>query len=76
MAAWVLRDQPAWNREAIEAAMAEPPSTRALLTRPMPVLVFYTTAVAFPDGTVHFYHDVYGHDRELLDALRAVGEPA
>lgn len=76
LAAWVLRDQPAWNREAIEAAMAEPPSTRALLTRPMPVLVFYTTAVAFPDGTVHFYHDVYGHDRELLDALRAVGEPA
>ena len=41
----------------------------------MPVLVFYTTAVAFPDGTVHFYNDVYGHDRELLRALRAVGEP-
>jgi len=76
LAEWVLRDQPAWNREAIEAAMGEPPSTRALLTRPMPVLVFYTTAVAFPDGTIHFYHDVYGHDRELLDALRAVGEPS
>jgi murein L,D-transpeptidase YcbB/YkuD len=76
LAAWVLRDQAAWNREAIEAAMAETRTTRALLTRPMPVVVFYTTAVAFPDGSVHFYGDVYGHDRELLEALRAVGEPA
>jgi L,D-transpeptidase YcbB len=74
LAAWVLRDQPAWNREAIEAAMADARSTRALLTRPMPVLVFYTTAVAFPDGTIHFYGDVYGHDRELIQALRAMGE--
>jgi murein L,D-transpeptidase YcbB/YkuD len=75
LAAWVLRDQPAWNREAIEAAMLDPRTTRALLTRPMPVVVFYTTAVAFPDGTIHFYGDVYGHDRELLDALRTAGEP-
>jgi L,D-transpeptidase YcbB len=75
LAAWALRDQPAWNREAIEAAMADARTTRALLTRPMPVVVFYTTAVAFPDGTLHFYGDVYGHDRELLEALRAVGEP-
>ena len=74
LAAWVLRDQPAWNLEAIESAMADTWSRRALLTRPMPVLVFYTTAVAFPDGTIHFYNDVYGHDRELIEALRAVGE--
>jgi L,D-transpeptidase YcbB len=72
---WVLQDQPAWSRPAIEAAMADARSTRALLTRPMPVVVFYTTAVALPDGTIHFYPDVYGHDRELIEALRAAGEP-
>jgi murein L,D-transpeptidase YcbB/YkuD len=76
LAAWVLGDQPAWNRAAIEEAMADPRTTRALLTRPMPVIVFYTTAVAFPNGTIHFYDDVYGHDRELLEVLRVTGEPA
>jgi murein L,D-transpeptidase YcbB/YkuD len=76
LATWVLQDQRAWSRAAIEAAMSEVRSTRALLTRPMPVVVFYTTAVALPDGTIHFYRDVYGHDRELIEALRAAGEPA
>jgi murein L,D-transpeptidase YcbB/YkuD len=75
LADWVLGDQPAWNREAIESAMTTPRTTRALLSRPVPVVVFYTTAVAFPDGSVHFYPDVYRHDRELIEALRAIGEP-
>src|SRR6476661_3523513 len=74
LAAWVLQDQPAWGREAIESAMAATASRRALLTRPMPVVVFYTTAVAAPDGTIRFYDDVYGHDRELVEALRAAAE--
>ena len=75
LAAWVLQDQPAWSRAAIEAAMATTATTRALLTRPMPVVVFYTTAVAAPDGTIRFYPDVYGHDRELVETLRAAAEP-
>lgn len=75
LAAWVLRDQPAWPPPAIEAAMAGTITTRALLTRPMPVVVFYTTAVAVPDGTIRFYPDIYGHDRELTEALRAGTEP-
>ena len=75
LTAWVLQDQPAWDRAAIEAAMTAPTSARALLTRPMPVVVFYTTAVAAPDGTIRFYPDVYGHDRELLEMLRAGTEP-
>jgi murein L,D-transpeptidase YcbB/YkuD len=75
LADWVLGDQAAWNREAIEAAMTNPRTTRALLSRPVPVLMFYTTAVAFPDGSVHFYPDVYRHDRALIEALRAIGEP-
>ncbi len=75
LAAWVLQDQPAWSRAAIEAAMAAGVSTRVLLSRPMPVVVFYTTAGAAPDGTMRFYDDVYGHDRELIEALRAGAEP-
>jgi murein L,D-transpeptidase YcbB/YkuD len=75
LAAWVLQDQPTWSRVAIEAAMGAGLNTRVLLTRPMPVVVFYTTAVAAPDGTMRFYDDVYGHDRELIGVLRTGAEP-
>jgi murein L,D-transpeptidase YcbB/YkuD len=76
LASWVLQDQPPWDGVAVESAMADSRSSRALLTRPMPVVIFYTTAVADPDGTIHFYHDVYGHDRELIESLRTATEPA
>jgi murein L,D-transpeptidase YcbB/YkuD len=76
LAAWVLQDQPQWHRDAIDRAMTASVTVRALLSRPMPVVVFYTTAVAAPDGTIRFYDDVYGHDRELIEALRAALDPA
>jgi murein L,D-transpeptidase YcbB/YkuD len=37
----------------------------------MPVIIFYTTAVASPDGDIWFYSDIYGHDRRLDEALKA-----
>jgi murein L,D-transpeptidase YcbB/YkuD len=75
LAAWVLRDQPAWTRDSVNAAMAATPTRRALLTRPMPVILFYTTAVAEPGRGVAFYEDIYGHDRRLDEALRAGPTP-
>lgn len=75
LAVWVLRDRPGWTREAVEAAMAGSVTRRIPLREPMPVLVFYTTAVAHADGSMWFYPDVYGHDRELLEALRHRPEP-
>ena len=71
LARWVLRGDPEWTRERIGAAMGGPRTTRVLLDRPIPVLVFYTTAVARADGTAWFYPDIYGHDRALAEALRA-----
>ena len=71
LALWVLEDRLEWSRERIDSAMAGPGTTRVLLARPMPVLVFYTTAVARADGTASFYSDVYGLDRRLAEALRA-----
>jgi murein L,D-transpeptidase YcbB/YkuD len=38
------------------------------------VMVFYTTVIARPDGTVFFFDDLYGHDAALERAL-AGGEP-
>lgn len=71
LAVWVLGDQPAWTRKTIVAAQRDSVTRRVLLTRPMPVIIFYTMAVAMPDGSAWFYADIYGHDRELDDGLRA-----
>jgi murein L,D-transpeptidase YcbB/YkuD len=71
LAVWVLRDQPRWARDTIVASQRGTTTTRALLTRPMPVVIFYTTAVATPEGRAWFFRDIYGHDQVLDEALRA-----
>jgi murein L,D-transpeptidase YcbB/YkuD len=71
LAVWVLQNQLGWDQAAIEAAMMGEGTTRVTITTSIPVLVFYTTAVAAADGTIHFYQDIYGHDHQLLAALRA-----
>jgi L,D-transpeptidase YcbB len=71
LAVWVLRDHERWPRDSVLAAQSGSQTTRALLRRPMPVVIFYTTAVASSDGSVWFYQDIYGHDRRLEEALRA-----
>jgi murein L,D-transpeptidase YcbB/YkuD len=35
------------------------------LANPIPVLILYSTAVVTKDGIVHFFEDVYRHDRAL-----------
>jgi len=39
------------------------------LAQPIPVFIVYGTALAHPDGEVHFYDDIYGHDPKLTAAL-------
>jgi murein L,D-transpeptidase YcbB/YkuD len=70
LAHWLLQGQPDWSREAIVAAM-EGGSTRQVdLPEPVPVLLYYLTAMVAPeDGTLRFAADVYGHDRALERAL-------
>lgn len=70
LAEWVLRDQPRWEAKAIEEAQHGTTTVRAPLTSAMPVVVWYTTAVAAPQGEAWFYSDIYGHDRALDAALR------
>ena len=74
LAEWVLRDPARWARAQIEAAMQGRPSNRVDLVRPLPVTIYYTTAVVRPGGVVAFYGDVYGHDARLERAL-AKGYP-
>jgi L,D-transpeptidase YcbB len=71
LAEFVLRDQPAWTDERIRAAMAAGKTSTVTLTQPIPVVIFYTTAIADSAGRVLFQSDIYGYDRSLEQALRA-----
>jgi murein L,D-transpeptidase YcbB/YkuD len=70
LAAFVLRDQPAWTPERIREAMAAGKQSTVMLTQPIPVLIFYTTAIVEADGKVRFASDIYGLDAKLEEALR------
>jgi murein L,D-transpeptidase YcbB/YkuD len=75
LAAWLLRDQPAWTLERVEKAMHDGPNNITVnLTKPVPILIVYATAVVGRDGDVDFYKDIYGHDASL-EASLAEGYP-
>jgi L,D-transpeptidase YcbB len=65
LAEWVLRNNPGWTRERIDAALKAQKEQQVNLTRTIPVLILYSTAVAEEDGQVYFFNDIYGHDTAL-----------
>jgi murein L,D-transpeptidase YcbB/YkuD len=69
LAAFVLQEKAEWSAEAIAAAMASGRNRTVPLDAPIPVAVFYTTAIVDAAGRALFLPDVYGHDRRLLTAL-------
>ena len=70
LAEWVLAGAPGWDRGAIDSARTGSADTvRAEVAKATMVLIYYTTAVASPDGQIWFYQDIYGHDRPLQAAL-------
>jgi L,D-transpeptidase YcbB len=75
LAAWVLKDKPEWNLERVRAAMqGGKDDFQVNLTKPIPVLILYGTAVVDEEGRVHFFDDLYGHDAALEKVL-AKGYP-
>jgi len=71
LASWVLRNYPQWTPERVESAMVGNQSINVKLENPVPVFVFYNTAVVEENGDVHFYDDIYGQDAALEKALAA-----
>nr|WP_257031319.1 L,D-transpeptidase family protein [Edaphobacter lichenicola] len=65
-AAWLLRNNPSWNLEKVEKAMHDGRDNfQVNLVPAIPVLIFYMTVVVGENGDVHFFHDIYDHDRTL-----------
>ncbi len=73
LAEFVLQGRPEWTGEQIGAAMTSGVNRTVSLHAPIPVVVFYTTAIVDAEQRALFLADVYGHDRKLLAALRAAG---
>jgi murein L,D-transpeptidase YcbB/YkuD len=75
LAAWLLRDQPKWTLDAVNAAMQSGPDNQQVnLTPAIPVVIIYLTALVEENGEVYFFNDIYGHDQRL-NAVLAKGPP-
>ena len=69
LAEFVLKPMPEWTEARIRDAMAAGKSATLKLAEPVQVLIAYGTALV-KQGRIHFFDDIYGHDRLLDEALR------
>jgi murein L,D-transpeptidase YcbB/YkuD len=69
LADWVLRDNPDWTPERIEAAMQGERPTRVNLKELLTVVLYYDTVHVNSENVVHFADDIYGDDAALDRAL-------
>jgi murein L,D-transpeptidase YcbB/YkuD len=65
-AAFLLRNTSGWDLERVETAMHNGrDNVRVNIAPSVPVLIFYMTIVVEENGDVHFFRDIYSHDRTL-----------
>jgi L,D-transpeptidase YcbB len=75
LAVWVLQGQGDWDMEKVEDAMNNGPDNKTIsLKTPLPIVIFYLTAIASEDGHIHFFDDIYGYDAEMQKVF-AKGPP-
>lgn len=73
LAAYLLKDDPQWSPDRIEAVVKAGRNLRARLVDPIPIHVVYDTAWVDESGTVQFRDDVYGRDRQVTAPLPTPG---
>ena len=71
LAVFALCTDSSWTRQSIEAAMHGTQTVRVPLAKSVMVYVLYFSVAVGPDGTVHFYPDLYDQDLALDRALEA-----
>ena len=78
LAVWVLQRSQTpgdWPLDKVQEAMnAGQDNHQVNLKTPLPIAIFYLTANVAEDGTVHFFDDIYGYDKQL-DEVLAKGPP-
>jgi murein L,D-transpeptidase YcbB/YkuD len=65
----ILRNDPNWTPEKIDAAMSGKTEKTATLKKKIPVVIGYFTAFVDIDGDVNFRKDIYDRDTKLLKLI-------
>jgi murein L,D-transpeptidase YcbB/YkuD len=71
----VLKSDPEWTPEKIDAAMRAGTEKWVPLKNKIPVNIGYFTAWVNEQGEIHFYEDIYKMDDRLFDILIGYEEP-
>lgn len=71
LAELLLRTDPKWTSEAIQAAVDTGKTQRVQLPKPVTVYLLYWTAFASGNGTMNFRADPYGWDSQLAAKIEA-----
>ncbi|CBL44148.1 conserved hypothetical protein [gamma proteobacterium HdN1] len=74
MADFLLTGQPGWDKKRVSEAMKSDERRTVTLRNPVPVLIFYTTAMVDSTGRTVLLEDIYGYDSQLERALIASDE--
>lgn len=69
LAEYLLRNDPAWNEDAITKAMNAGKEKYVTLKQTIPVFIVYFTAWVDREGKLNFRDDIYGHDKEMEQRL-------
>ncbi|MEX2270994.1 MAG: L,D-transpeptidase family protein [Vicinamibacterales bacterium] len=63
LARYLLREQPEWDADRIDAAMHAGRENHVKMKKPIPVyLLYFTARASHENNAVHFRHDIYGYD--------------
>ena len=69
LAAYLLKPDPKWHPDAIQAALEHGGDRTIQLPEPMPVHLLYWTVFVDSNGKLQFRPDIYNRDKRLNDAL-------
>ncbi|MCW2284868.1 murein L,D-transpeptidase YcbB/YkuD [Rhodoblastus acidophilus] len=73
--AWLLKNQPGWDRDRIDATIASGERLDVKIEPPVNVYWVYITAWGTPEGVVQFREDIYQRDGFSPTAARAAPAP-
>jgi L,D-transpeptidase YcbB len=65
----IMKEDPKWNMDKIEAAMNAGKESTYVLKEKIPVYIGYFTAEVDDNGAIYFYKDVYNMDGRLAQLL-------
>lgn len=75
LAEFALKSKDGWDQDRISETMRNKVSKHVQLKTPIPVLIFYSTAMAANDSVL-FFDDIYSLDETLIQALARPQKPS